>query len=81
LSTTKKDADPIEGALPLKGTKYWIARSTAPGADRVGPDFVLAPFPRRAESEPQVTSVPAAEPHPKPRARRGTGQRAGKEAA
>ena len=35
------------GSLPLMGAKYWIARAVEPGADRVGPDFVLAAFPRR----------------------------------
>jgi hypothetical protein len=64
-----KDADLIVGALPLMGSKFWIAKAAAPGADRVGSEFVLALFPRRAESEPQVTSVPAAEPRPKSRAR------------
>jgi hypothetical protein len=69
LSAIKKDADPIVGALPLMGAAYWIARAAEPHADRVGPDFYLAPLPRRGESEPQVTPVSAAEPRPKSRAR------------
>lgn len=80
MSAIKKDADLIVGTLPLMGAKYWIDRAAAPYADRVGPDFTLAPFPRRGEGEPPV-SVPAIEPRPRSRARRGTGQQPGKEAA
>jgi hypothetical protein len=54
---------------PLMGAAYWIARAAAPGADRVGPDFVLS-LPPREGGESQVTPVPAAEPRPRSRARR-----------
>ena len=47
---TKWDAGAIVGVLPLIGRAYWIARAAEPGADRVGPDFTLAPPPRRGES-------------------------------
>jgi hypothetical protein len=66
--------------LPLMGARYWIDRAAVPHADRVGPNFVLAPFPRRGASEPLVTPVPADEPR-KSRARRGTGRQPGGEAA
>jgi len=70
LSAIKKDADLIVGVLPLMGAKFWVARAAEPGADRVGPDFTLAPFPRRGEGETAVMSVPAIEPRPRSHARR-----------
>ena len=63
-----KDADLIAGALPLMGKAYWIARAAEPGADRVGPTFVLSLPPRREGSEIPAHAVVTAA-HTKPRGR------------
>jgi len=57
--TRVDDTDLTVGVLPLMGKAYWIARAAEPGADRVGSDFTLAPFPRRGESEVIVTPARA----------------------
>lgn len=72
--TRVDDADLTVGALPLMGKAYWIARAAEPGADRVGPTFVLSPPPRREGSEAPVTparvAVTAAHTKPRRRSRR-----------
>lgn len=60
--TRVDDTDLTVGVLPLMGKAYWIARAAEPGADRVGSDFTLAPFPRRGESEASVTPARASAP-------------------
>jgi len=63
--------DPIDGALPLRGKAYWIARASEPGIDLVGPDFSLAPPPRAAgRARPGDALAAATAPRPKSRARR-----------
>jgi len=68
---TPRGEDLIVGAPPLMGAKFWVGRAAEPGADRVGAEFTLAPFPRRGEGETTVMSALAVTaPRPKPSRRR-----------
>jgi hypothetical protein len=70
-SPVTKALDVTVDALPLMGTKYWVALAAELYHDRVSPDFTLAPFPRRGEGEAPVMPAHAVTaPRPKSRTRR-----------